>query len=201
MADELARLREVTEWQQKLVSSLRTVLSPETHLESAKGVREKTFDIEDYILDKTDEELQEQFDMISSSLDQCKDLIESVNELMEIMSDDHNRAILVFTVVTVVFLPMSFIATYLSMNGGPSEAHWGKTQALFWEISAPLALGIGIFCLGTAWHGSDAGAVREWISGFSYRWRNKLGRRNSKTDDSDDSDSEETESGTEIVDV
>ncbi|KAH7129253.1 hypothetical protein EDB81DRAFT_140310 [Dactylonectria macrodidyma] len=204
MADELARLRTVTEWQQKLVSSLRTVLSPETHRESAKGVREKTFPIEDYILDKTDEELQEQFDMISSSLDQCKDLLESVNELMEIMSDNHNRAILVFTVVTVVFLPMSFIATYLSMNGGPSEDHWGKTQALFWEISAPLALGIGIFCLGTAWHGSEVGAVREWISKFANRWRNKLGRRNPETDSSgylSSSDYEETESGRECSGV
>ncbi|KAF7549480.1 hypothetical protein G7Z17_g6360 [Cylindrodendrum hubeiense] len=145
IADELARLRTVTEWQQKLVSSLRTVLSPETHLESTKGMRDKMFAIEDYILDKTDEELQEQFDMISSSLDQCKDLIESVNELMEIMSDDHNRAILVFTVVTVVFLPMSFIATYLSMNGGPSEAHWAgqmQIESTKKRLSQDLVIGV-----------------------------------------------------------
>lgn len=181
MVVELEHLHTVIDWQKELVSSLRTVLSPETHLEPVKSLRENTFGIEDCILDKTDEELQDQIDMISSSTDHCRDLIGIIKGETETLSDDHNRAILVFTVVTVVFLPMSFVASYLSMNGGPSEPHWSKTQSLFWEITAPMALGLGLFCLGVAWAGSELQAARTWMNEFKARWTGRIGQRGDET--------------------
>jgi hypothetical protein len=103
-------------------------------------------------------------DMINSSIERGDQLISTVHEFTEIMKDDHSRAIFVFTVVTVVFLPLSFVAAYLSMNGGPSEADaWGDTQRLFWKIAAPLAIGIGAFCLVVAWPRPELQAAKTWV--------------------------------------
>lgn len=153
MMDEVRRLNEVTEWQYKALRSLRTVMQPETHLEPLKGLRDKTFGIEGYMVDEVDEKLREQLDLFASNLEQGQQLIDMVNEFAEITKDDHSRAIFVFTVVTVTFLPLSFVAAYLSMNGGPSNEDWDGTQALFWQIATPLAVAVGIFCMAVAWRG------------------------------------------------
>lgn len=151
MMDEMRRLREVVEWQHEALKSLRTVLLPDTYLETLKSLRKKTFEIEGCIIDEIDEKLAEQLEIFSSNLEQGKQLINIVNELTEITKDDYNRAIFVFTVVTVIFLPLSFVAAYLSMADGPLSEDWAKTQSLFWQIAAPLAVGVGIFCIAVAW--------------------------------------------------
>ncbi|KAK2612698.1 hypothetical protein QQS21_001315 [Conoideocrella luteorostrata] len=107
--------------------------------------------------------IKEQHNIINYNIEQASKLIDIVNSSSEITKDDHNRAIFVFTVVTVVFLPLGFVAAYLSMNGGPSNQGWDDTQRLFWRISVPLAVGVGIFCVTVAWQDSKAQAIRHWI--------------------------------------
>ncbi|KAH7324547.1 hypothetical protein B0I35DRAFT_163812 [Stachybotrys elegans] len=171
MIDELGRLHQVIDWQRAVLRSLRIVLAPDTHMAPLKDMRAKTFGVESFIIKDTDEWLHEQQEVIASSLQASTQLIPLINELTEIAKDDHNRAIFVFTVVTVIFLPLGFLAAYLSMSDGPFGDNWNETQSLFWQIAAPLTVGIGSFCLAMAWQESQVQNARGWVSKRIERWR------------------------------
>ncbi|KIW13864.1 hypothetical protein PV08_06644 [Exophiala spinifera] len=59
-----------------------------------------------------------------------KRLEQEVLEGVEIEQDDHGKAILVFTIVTVVFLPLSFATSFLGMNTSDIRST-NSTQWLF----------------------------------------------------------------------
>jgi Mg2+ and Co2+ transporter CorA len=62
------------------------------------------------------------------------------NELA-IVSDSQNKAILVFTGVTIVFLPLSFFTSYYGMNlKGIIDT--GLTQGYFWRVCGSIAFAI-----------------------------------------------------------
>lgn len=68
--------------------------------------------------------------------------IEQAN--LAIRADQNNRAILVFTVVTIIFLPLSFFTSYFGMNlKGVSDTT--KTETYFWEVCGPVT--VIIICL------------------------------------------------------
>ncbi len=112
--------------------------------ESAR-LRTIQYAVEEYIIERGSEDLQNRLDLLDGELQRCKTLVEAVGDWTEIMRDDNDRAILVFTVVTVIFLPLSFVTAYLSMAGGPGTDGWNFIEARFWEVAAPLAAGIGAF--------------------------------------------------------
>jgi Mg2+ and Co2+ transporter CorA len=189
--DEQARLRQVLKWQHKLLRSLQAVLSPDTHLEPCKSARKESGGLEFLIINKADENLKEQHDIIASNIEQGLNLIDLVNDAADIVQDDHSRVIFVFTAVTVVFLPMGFVAAYLSMNGGPSNPDWGNTQRLFWSISVPLAVVIGIFCLMVAWQGPEGLNIKLWIVDRVYSLKGRIlpGGKDTASSDADSYDS------------
>ena len=57
-------------------------------------------------------------------------------QLVNIRLEDHGQAILVFTLVTVIFLPLSFLSSYFSMNG----INVSSIQATFWPTAAVLTI-------------------------------------------------------------
>lgn len=77
---------------------------------------------------------------------------------IEILDDDHGTAILVFTVVTLVFLPLSFVTSYLGMNTADIR-NQDATQGLFWEIATPLTSAVIAIALVV---GYKFEAMREW---------------------------------------
>ncbi|KAI4125314.1 MAG: hypothetical protein LQ338_004328 [Usnochroma carphineum] len=60
------------------------------------------------------------------------------NELA-IVSDSQNKAILIFTGVTIVFLPLSFFTSYYGMNLS-SIVNTEKTEGYFWKLCGSIAL-------------------------------------------------------------
>lgn len=67
------------------------------------------------------------------------------NELA-IIAESNNKAILVFTVVTIVFLPLSFFTSYFGMNVhglNPERVSQGQ----FWAVCAPITLSLLVFVL------------------------------------------------------
>ena len=57
---------------------------------------------------------------------------------MAIVSDSQNKAILVFTGVTTVFLPLSFFTSYFGMNlNGIADSH--ESQGYFWKVCGTVA--------------------------------------------------------------
>ena len=106
------------------------------------------------MMNRTKAHLEYQIELFDATLERSADLVESVRDLTNIMRDEDNKAILLFTLITVIFLPLSFVASYLSMSDGPSSEDWDVVQGLFWKTAGPLAAGIGLFCLVVSWRGS-----------------------------------------------
>jgi Mg2+ and Co2+ transporter CorA len=93
-------------------------------------------------------------------------LMESTKQSVEINDDDHGKAILVFTIVTLIFLPLSFVTSFLGMNTIDIR-NQDSTQSLFWEVALPITAVVVIMALVI---GYRYDAIREWAE-------NNLGKR------------------------
>lgn len=69
-------------------------------------------------------------------LARCGPLSDSTKQSLEI-TEDHGKAIMVFTIVTVIFLPLSFVTSFLGMNTTDIR-DMGSSSSLFWAIAVPL---------------------------------------------------------------
>ena len=67
------------------------------------------------------------------------------NELA-IIAESNNKAILVFTIVTIVFLPLSFFTSYFGMNIKNTSAILSD-QGYFWYVCGSITLFIVAFTL------------------------------------------------------
>lgn len=66
-------------------------------------------------------------------------------QLVETLTDDNGRAIFIFTFITVLFLPLTFVAGYFGMNvAGISDTKAKPSH--FWSIAIPVTAGIMLLC-------------------------------------------------------
>ncbi|KAL8969187.1 MAG: hypothetical protein Q9183_002111 [Haloplaca sp. 2 TL-2023] len=86
------------------------------------------------------------------------------NELA-IVSDSQNKAVLIFTGVTIVFLPLSFFTSYYGMNL-PGIVDTDRTEGYFWKLCGTIALVIVL--------GVTLGAARHYLKQV---WKSRRGKR------------------------
>jgi Mg2+ and Co2+ transporter CorA len=136
LQEELSALEQINSWQTNLVHCYSQVLDDQTY-EVESQSRGATYPyvqiILSYCLDYLDD-VREDYAYLSK---RCGPLSESTKQSAEINEEDHGKAILVFTLVTTIFLPLSFVTSYLGMNTSDIR-DMDKKQALFWEIAIPL---------------------------------------------------------------
>ncbi len=65
---------------------------------------------------------------------------------MALLVESNNQAIVVFTVVAVVFLPLSFFTSYYGMNL-QGIANTDKDERYFWMVCGPVTVSIVILTL------------------------------------------------------
>lgn len=99
--------------------------------------------------------------IIREQLRSCKELRDRAGnlttqnvQLVETLQDDNSKAIFIFTMVTVLFLPLTFVAGFFGMNFG-SINNTEYTVWHFWEIGLPLTFGVIILCAVVALKGED----------------------------------------------
>lgn len=63
-------------------------------------------------------------------------------ESVEVQQEDHGKAILAFTIVTMIFLSLSFVSSLLGMNTADVRS-LDSGKWLFWTISLPLTVTVG----------------------------------------------------------
>ena len=87
---------------------------------------------------------------------------------ISLKAESNNKAIIVFTVVTIVFLPLSFVTSYLGMN--TSDLRDMKSgQTLFWAIGAPVAFVVLSAALMAAFYGT----LTQRVLGRAWRAKEK----------------------------
>ncbi|KAH6889141.1 hypothetical protein B0T10DRAFT_47532 [Thelonectria olida] len=90
----------------------------------------------------------------------AKSLKEQVKQTIEILEEDHGKAIRVFTIVTVFFLPLSFVSSFMGMN--TTDIRDTKfSQRIFWITAIPVTVAV----LGLAFvYGYKGDEFENWLS-------------------------------------
>ena len=68
-------------------------------------------------------------------------LVTRTIQLVNIRLEDHGKAILVFTVVTIIFLPLNFVSSFFGMNFSDIRG-MKQTQWLFWAVALCVTAGV-----------------------------------------------------------
>ena len=79
-------------------------------------------------------------------------LAESLRYNIAIEEEGNSKAILIFTLVTIVFLPLSFVSSVFGMNT-VDVRDMGSTQTLFWAVALPVTAAVGGMSLLAAYGG------------------------------------------------
>lgn len=100
------------------------------------------------LLDDLDRELADLRDL----RDNADRLVTRTIQLVNIRLEDHGKAILVFTVVTIIFLPLNFISSYFGQNFSDIR-NMESQQWLFWPIAISITIGVASLSLVLAFSG------------------------------------------------
>ncbi|KAF8542042.1 cora-like Mg2+ transporter protein-domain-containing protein [Trichophaea hybrida] len=95
----------------------------------------------------------------------CSRLAKLTAQTVELQMEHHNKAIVVFTVVTIVFLPMSFVASVFGMNVADIR-QMKSGQWVFWTAALAMTVVVVGFALVIAFAGDEVGRrVKGWFMG------------------------------------
>jgi hypothetical protein len=112
----------------------------------------------------------------------AKSLKGQVKQTIEILEEDHGKAIRVFTIVTLFFLPLSFVSSFMGMN--TTDIRDTKfSQRIFWMTAIPITVAV----LGLAFvYGYKGDEFQNWLS-QQPRWptRRRLWGSRRKEDEGD----------------
>lgn len=100
------------------------------------------------------ENLQREYLDLCDLRDNSNALINRTIQLVNIRLEDHGKAILVFTIITIIFLPLSFISSFFGMNFVDIR-DMERTQGLFWIIAGSLTVATVAFAIFLAFYGGD----------------------------------------------
>ena len=103
------------------------------------------FDFEQKGIERVLVTLREQLKNCAELRERARVLAVQNVHLVETLQDDNGRAIFIFTFITVLFLPLTFVAGFFGMN---LQGINGTTEkaTLFWKIAVPMTGGITILC-------------------------------------------------------
>ena len=101
------------------------------------------------LLDNLNRELADLQDL----RDNADRLVTRTIQLVNIRLEDHGKAILVFTVVTIIFLPLNFVSSFFGMNFSDIR-DMKRTQWVFWAVALCVTAGVVGASLFLAFSGS-----------------------------------------------
>jgi hypothetical protein len=92
---------------------------------------------------------------------------------IEVAEEGDSKAVLVFTLVTIIFLPLSFVASLFGMNTADMR-NLENNQSIFWAVALPLTALIGGLSLIVAYGGTQ---LRERFDHFRETLRKGRGNK------------------------
>ncbi|KAJ5202282.1 hypothetical protein N7449_004361 [Penicillium cf. viridicatum] len=138
--EELEIIQKASERQHFVLVDYLSVINPHSFPITTKS-RVSSFEFEKARLQKLIHELNAELRTISLLNAKLDSLANQTRNGVDVRQEDQGKAVLVFTIVTVVFMPLSFVTSYLGMNTTDIR-NTNSSQTLFWVISAPLTVGI-----------------------------------------------------------
>ncbi|KAL8704098.1 MAG: hypothetical protein Q9201_002732 [Fulgogasparrea decipioides] len=142
--EEVDVVNEVLLQQIQVLSAFRDCLDP-TKFKRPTTARKMRFEFEKQGIERILIHIREQLRHCTELRERAKVLAVQNVQLVETLADDNSRAIFVFTFITVLFLPLSFVAGFFGMNLAGIADTKSKVRH-FWYIALPLTGGILVLC-------------------------------------------------------
>ena len=150
LLEELDIIYKVLQEQESAILMYRKSLDPQTY-QPRSIRRQMNFDHESKYIDKVIKGVQGRIVDCGELIERTKSLAAQNVQFVETRQDENSNAIMVFTIVTVIFLPPSFLTGYFGMNlKGLNDNH--SRPVHFWEIAAPLTVVFVAICLSIIFH-------------------------------------------------
>ncbi|KAI5468180.1 hypothetical protein BGZ63DRAFT_373096 [Mariannaea sp. PMI_226] len=159
LEDELEALAKLVSSQETGLRNYKDLLCPDSY-RITNTTREGLFDVESRYIDTQMKKLGVRRQEIQVLKGKATILKEQVKQTIEILEEGHGKAIRVFTIVTLFFLPLSFTSGFFGMNTTDIR-DMEQNQRIFWTISIPLT--IGVFTLAFL-YGYKGDAIQDSIS-------------------------------------
>ena len=137
-------MEEVLDQQRKVLLEFRAALDPKS-FRQPQIARKLRFDDEYKAIERVLRRIQSQKSACPELKQRAKALAVQNVQLVETLQDDNSRAILIFTFITVLFLPLSFVAGFFGMNVAGINPTTSTTRH-FWAVALPLTGGILLLC-------------------------------------------------------
>ncbi|CAL8582316.1 hypothetical protein XPA_007983 [Xanthoria parietina] len=143
--EEVDIVSDVLAQQIKVLSEFRDCLDP-AKFKRPTTARKMRFEFENQGIERILVHINEQLRNCKELRERAKVLTVQNVQLVETFADDNSRALFVFTFITVLFLPLSFVAGFFGMNlAGIADTE--SRVKLFWYTALPLTAGILIMCI------------------------------------------------------
>ncbi|KUM58239.1 hypothetical protein ACN42_g8922 [Penicillium freii] len=136
--EELEIIQKASERQHLVLANYLSVINPHSFPVTTES-RVSSFELEKAQLQKLIRQLNSELREISLLNVKLDSLANQTLSGVDVQQEDQGKAVLVFTIVTVVFTPLSFVTSYLGMNTADIR-DMSSSQTLFWVISAPLTV-------------------------------------------------------------
>ncbi|KAJ5972740.1 uncharacterized protein N7479_002658 [Penicillium vulpinum] len=159
--EELEILQKASERQRLVLANYLSVINPHSFRITTES-RISSFELEKARINKLISQLNTELGAISLLNIKLDSLANQTRSGVDVRQEDQGKAILVFTIVTVVFMPLSFVTSYLGMNTNDIR-NMDSSQTLFWTVSAPLTVGIITIVLLVAF---QVDRIREMFDAF-----------------------------------
>lgn len=158
LQEELAAVSVISSAQTKLLSNLLQLLSPRS-LRITNATRIGQFRRERVFARQQQRKLRARAQDMDDLSEKTVHFKERVRQTIEIVEEDHGKAIRVFTIVTLFFLPMSFVTSFMGMNTADIR-DMNFSQAIFWSTSLPVTAVVVVAAVVYGYKGDEIG---DWV--------------------------------------
>ena len=146
-------MRQTVERSKVLLRNYGRTLRPESY-RKCPASREVLFPTEEAYLKKTFQVANRQLRALDVLDRRVQGLADQVKRSVEVLEEDHGKAILTFTIITTIFLPLSFATSFFGMNTIDIRNMNGG-QGIFWAAAVPFTAVIASITLLMAFRGGD----------------------------------------------
>lgn len=159
LEEELEAAAKLSRAQQALLERLAQALDPTTY-RITTAARRAMFPLEAQFVDRQRARLWEAELGYHALQEKARDLTEQVRQSIEILEEGHGKAIRVFTIVTLFFLPLTFISGFMGMNTADIR-NTNRNQTFFWIVALPVTAGVLAIAFVYGYRGD---AISEFVS-------------------------------------
>ncbi|KAL6816346.1 hypothetical protein V8C40DRAFT_282248 [Trichoderma camerunense] len=168
LEEELDALNTLLSHQKECLHKFAKSISPDT-LRLTTMTRVAQNRAEKAYQDNHTRQLDRRIQEVRNVKTRSKFLKEQVKQDIEIMEEDHGKAIRVFTIVTLFFLPLSFVSSFMGMNTADVRNMHYK-QGLFWATGIPVTLFVlTLACI----YGYKGDEIHDWAMQLSLSPKDK----------------------------